>query len=223
VTQALEQGQAARLWLSPQVHAVGVEADLVLLDIASDAYFCLADAVQYLRLGPGGAIEAHPPQAAEDLLQAGLLVTVSDGVERNRPPPIRRGLSLAPPSVSPSAMSAALAANLEAAHALQHLSFAEILALAGPLSSEGLVAPSAALITEASRFARMAPWLPRSGLCLMRSLQQRLYLQRRGLAAAWVFGVRTWPFEAHCWLQAGDLVLDDTPEHAGAYTPILVV
>ena len=42
-------------------------------------------------------------------------------------------------------------------------------------------------------------------------------------AAVWVFGVRTWPFSAHCWLQIGDAVLDDDPERVGIYPPILAV
>jgi len=213
------------LWLAPQVHAVSIASDIVFLDIGSDAYLCLADAAQYLRLGPGGRIEADPPQAATDLLEAGLLATQSAGTRHMTPAPepVARGLEPAKAALSASAIGAAIIANARAASAIRHLSFVEILALAGTLSQEVLVAPSAALIEECSRFARMAPWLPREGLCLMRSLQQRLYLARRGLSAAWVFGVRTWPFEAHCWLQAGDIVLDDTPEHAGSYTPILVI
>ncbi|PIB92434.1 hypothetical protein CSW62_13195 [Caulobacter sp. FWC2] len=219
-----ETGETAMaLWLAPQVHAVRIASDIVFLDIASDAYLCLADAAQYLRLGPGGRIEADPPQAATDLLEAGLLASQGAGTRHIAPAPVVRGLEPAKAALSAGAVGAAIAANARAAHAIRHLSFVEILALAGTLSEEVLVGPSAALIEDCSRFARMAPWLPREGLCLMRSLQQRLYLARRGLSAAWIFGVRTWPFEAHCWLQAGDVVLDDTPEHAGSYTPILVI
>lgn len=223
MTRAVEVQEAAQLWLSPQVHAVGIEEDLVFLDIASDAYLCLADAAQYFRIGPDGRINADPPQAADDLLEAGLLTTHGRDIRRLRPPPIARGLPVATPSLSASAIGAAIRSNFKAARAIQRLPFADILDLAEPLDTTTLVSPSSTLIDESCRFARMAPWLPRQGLCLMRSLQQRLYLQSRGLSAAWVFGVRTWPFEAHCWLQAGDSVLDDTPEHAGAYSPIFVI
>ena len=48
-------------------------------------------------------------------------------------------------------------------------------------------------------------------------------LRRAGQNAAWVFGVRTWPFSAHCWLQIGDAVLDDDPERVSRYTPIMVL
>jgi hypothetical protein len=46
-------------------------------------------------------------------------------------------------------------------------------------------------------------------------------LHAKGLDAHWVFGVRTWPFQAHCWLQCEDLVLDDQPDRVRAFTPIM--
>jgi hypothetical protein len=35
-----------------------------------------------------------------------------------------------------------------------------------------------------------------------------------------VFGVRTHPFEAHCWLEKDRVILDDTVEHVRWFTPI---
>jgi hypothetical protein len=49
------------------------------------------------------------------------------------------------------------------------------------------------------------------------------FLAARGLAADWVFGVRTWPFSAHCWVQAGGIVLNDTVERVAPYRQILRV
>jgi hypothetical protein len=223
VTPTVRDLGLQRLWLAPDVHAVAIETDVVFLDIAADAYLCLADAAACLRMQPDGAIIIDPPRAADELLAAGLLSTTPALTSPSLAPAIARGLPVARPSLTPRTVQAALAANAKASAAIRGLTFTDILALAGGLDEAALSAPSNALLEEAARFARMAPWLPRDGLCLMRSLQQRLYLTRRGLSAAWVFGVRTWPFEAHCWLQAGDVVLDDTAEHAGAYTPILVV
>jgi hypothetical protein len=39
----------------------------------------------------------------------------------------------------------------------------------------------------------------------------------------WVFGVQSRPFAAHCWLQLGGVVLNDTVDHVKRYTPIMVV
>jgi hypothetical protein len=36
-----------------------------------------------------------------------------------------------------------------------------------------------------------------------------------------VIGVKLNPFAAHCWLQVGDVVLNDLPERVAAFTPIL--
>ena len=215
------------LWLAPKVRAVRVEADIVFLDIAADAYLCLVGAGEHLDLGADGAVAAHPPQAADDLIVAGLLTAEASGplcaADRIHPPRVARGLEGEGGPVRARAFLGAAWANGRAAKAIAQQPFAQVLALAGPLDPRALEPPSPALLVEAGRFARMAPWLPHAGLCLMRSLQQRLYLTTRGHGVAWVFGVRTWPFEAHCWLQAGDVVLDDTPGRVRGFTPILVV
>lgn len=208
-----------QLWLAPKVRAARVETDIVFLDIASDAYLCLAGAAGDLHLSSGDRIELGAPQIAAELMEAGLVVSQA----RPGAPSVARGLIERPFRVTPAALFAAVRANAAAAKAIADLPFEQVLALAGPLDRAALEAPSPALLAESARFARMAPWLPRAGLCLMRSLQQRLYLARRGHGVAWVFGVRTWPFEAHCWLQAGDVVLDDVPARVAGFTPILVV
>jgi hypothetical protein len=59
--------------------------------------------------------------------------------------------------------------------------------------------------------------------CLYDSLALLEYLARHGIHADWVFGVQTRPFAAHCWVQHGDIVLNDTVEHVRGYTPIMVV
>ncbi|WP_312062938.1 lasso peptide biosynthesis B2 protein [Brevundimonas sp.] len=59
--------------------------------------------------------------------------------------------------------------------------------------------------------------MPLSGLSVARVLASR------GRGATWVFGVRTWPFSAHCWLQVGDVLLDDDLDRVALYTPIMAV
>ena len=61
---------------------------------------------------------------------------------------------------------------------------------------------------------------PFAGACLRQSFFGRSFLRARGFEAVWVVGVRTWPFEAHCWLQHGDVVLNDGAERVVAFTPI---
>jgi Transglutaminase-like superfamily len=59
--------------------------------------------------------------------------------------------------------------------------------------------------------------------CLFDSLVLIELLARNHLFPVWLFGVATNPFRAHSWVQAGDRVLNDTPERVSRFTPILAV
>jgi hypothetical protein len=88
---------------------------------------------------------------------------------------------------------------------------------ASPLDAE-----RAAKLVEA--FARYRVFLFSSkDECLYDSLALLEYLARHGIYPDWVFAVQTRPFAAHCWVQHGDLVFNDTVEHVSGYTPIMVV
>jgi hypothetical protein len=59
--------------------------------------------------------------------------------------------------------------------------------------------------------------------CLYDSLVMLHFLKWYGVRPRWVFGVRTKPFAAHCWLQYKNVVLNDTVEHACSFTPVMIV
>lgn len=59
--------------------------------------------------------------------------------------------------------------------------------------------------------------------CLLRSLALREILSRNGYRSQLVFGVKLHPFEAHCWLQRDDQVINDTLEQIGLFVPIKTV
>jgi hypothetical protein len=93
--------------------------------------------------------------------------------------------------------------------------------LLGPKASP-LDAERARKLVEA--FARYRVFLFSSkDECLYDSLALLEFLARYGIYADWVFGVQTRPFAAHCWVQHGDIVFNDTVEHVRGYTPIMVV
>ena len=79
------------------------------------------------------------------------------------------------------------------------------------------------LLAQARLFNAVLPWSPVQGACLFQATLLLEFLAARGLAADWVFGVRTWPFSAHCWVQAGGAVLNDTVERVAPYRQILRV
>jgi hypothetical protein len=82
---------------------------------------------------------------------------------------------------------------------------------------------SDASVTIASRFRRARAWVPIKPSCLQDSLALHRWLGRFGAGADLVIGVKLYPFAAHCWLQAGDILLNDAPETVAAFTPILTV
>jgi hypothetical protein len=88
-------------------------------------------------------------------------------------------------------------------------------------AAEGLM--SAKLVRRSLVFRRLLPWSPVQEACLFQAALLLEFLRQAGLTADWVFGVRTWPFGAHCWLQAGPTVLNDTVDRVTAFDPIMVV
>jgi hypothetical protein len=76
-------------------------------------------------------------------------------------------------------------------------------------------------LTKVFNFLR--PFFPRNYLCLFDSLALIEFLAYYHLFPTWVFGVRPEPFEAHCWVQTNDLVLNDTVEHLSVFIPIMTV
>jgi hypothetical protein len=74
-----------------------------------------------------------------------------------------------------------------------------------------------------SVFSALRPIYPRDYLCLFDSLAFLEFLSAYGLFPTWVFAVTSDPFTAHCWVQQGDVVLNDSVERASGYVPIMTV
>jgi Transglutaminase-like superfamily len=72
-------------------------------------------------------------------------------------------------------------------------------------------------------FDSLRLFYPRPYLCLFDSLALVNFLARFDMYPDWVFGVMSDPFEAHCWVQSGNVVLNDTIERVSAFTPIMYV
>jgi len=227
VSDRVGAGAAAVDWrLSPRVHGVAIGQDLVLLDVEADAYFCLVDAGSCVEVGSGGAVDVSDETVRQSLVEAGL---IDRGPPRPAPAlaPARREVEAAAPAkVDAETLVRLLRAAWTARRHLRSRSFGELLAWAAARRTDPaplVPAPSPALLAEAARFAALRVWAPFDGACLARSYMALRYLRLCGHDAWWVIGVRTWPFSAHCWLQAGDVVLDDTAARVMPYRPILVV
>lgn len=213
------------LWLADGVRGVMIDEDAVFLDVASNAYFCLPAIAAALRID-GQALAVSVDPLAEDLLAAGLA---------SRAPPVEPSVSVAPPRRTARAVLESLPANQRQRPAPRHWRAAiaagfqnardERRAFADRLPvprGERAGAAGAGLLADLDAFRTLSPWLPFDGVCLYRSGLLRRYLVSLGHQVDWVFGVRTWPFAAHCWLQVDDLALDDEAERLIAYHPIMV-
>lgn len=75
----------------------------------------------------------------------------------------------------------------------------------------------------ARRFKQHRSLVPLAGKCLPDSLAFLQFAARRGHFPNLVFGVEAWPFAAHCWVQDGDVVLNDVVDHARSFSPILTI
>lgn len=88
---------------------------------------------------------------------------------------------------------------------------------AAPLTGNALV-PLLAAFTTIRQFIYTA-----ADACLFDSLATLHYLAHWNSYPNWIFGVRTQPFSAHCWVQQGGVVINESVHRILSFTPIMVV
>lgn len=210
--------------LKPTVYAALVDEHLVLLNVAADAYSCLPRGD--LELGDDGmTLACRDPGIVGDLLAAGL-AEQAPGVRepRRRSPAARRSaLRTHYPPPGATELRDGAVALLDLLRRYRGRSFAQILETVRQRPAAPRANGPQDPFELVDRFHGWVPYAPISGKCLLRSFLLLRLLHRYGHDAIWVFGVTTWPFEAHCWLQVDDVVLDDELDRVAAYTPILVL
>lgn len=79
------------------------------------------------------------------------------------------------------------------------------------------------LLSLLSTFKSLRLLYPRPYLCLFDSLALVEFLAMYRIFPTWVFGVRGEPFNAHCWVQHDELLLNDSPSRVVEFTPIMTV
>lgn len=216
----------------------------VFLDLRSDRYLCTARDVL---APPSTCARPYPPHdglaeqyatpttadAAQELVRAGLISATQEGCKELVP------TELAPPSSSLAKTSGSagqqllvqatwrfLLASARADIQLRHRTLAQVVhgvrqhrsrTIANRPAGKPLVSTLVAI------FNRIRPLYPRNYLCLFDSLAMLEFLSGYHVYPRWIFGVRVEPFEAHCWLQDKDSVLNDTVERVGTFAPIMIV
>lgn len=208
---------------APGIFVAALSPDLVLLDLATDDYICLAGVSSCLERAPDGRLLAATPALAREFMTTGLFVMAPEAgppVETIvRPVRTTRTMEGARPRWNDRRDFA-----LSLLHARRRFPGQPVRSLMDRATElRPNLRPGSDPVQRSVLFDRWLPWVPGQGQCLYRAFTLLDFLRRDGVDARWVFGVRTWPFGAHCWLQSGDLLLDDDLDRVSLYTPIMVV
>lgn len=209
------------------------EEQVVLMDVASNTYVMLPPslAASFERLCSPEPLDDRDAQPLEKLIRTGIIAQQkTDGVLVPCSLPVEpvRGFEEQDRlGWSTHDMLRAILALGRTRHLLHHHDFAGTLArIRERKHGSGVVMAAGEdhrALQIASTFDRLNALVTRHDQCLLRSLAMIDCLLANGVRANLVFAVATRPFRAHCWVQHGDLVLNDTLEGIGNYTPILVI
>jgi hypothetical protein len=215
-----------------------IDGHLIFLDVAQDRYFKLTGVLEKA-MRRFQSHEDVAPTMVESLVAARILIEVSNPEARSARADIQRPVCSAleqPSAVAGQRIDMAIAfeviaivwsthhqlktcalkVNLDKASAYRDRK-TDAAEDATPAATKGR------LLQANGQFARARRYVPIEPTCLLDSLSLLRFLSRRRLPANIVFGVAPEPFTAHCWVQAGDMALNETLSDANAHTPIMKV
>lgn len=69
-------------------------------------------------------------------------------------------------------------------------------------------------------YHQLRPILPKSRVCLYDTLTFYYFCRFYGSSPTIVFGIAGDPFDAHCWAQSGNVILNDVPQNILNFSPI---
>jgi hypothetical protein len=209
--------------LSEFAYGVVIGPDAILLDVRADRYHAMVGAAAD-KDGPIPSAETGQhlvPEAWTALIEAGLaswgsgrgfsdlhrpehaLVLAEDICERS---PLRDSVDL---------VVAIMTARWRMRKGLPCRSY-------HPTRSAPDGGTLAALHLAMTALRRIILFIPTPRRCLPASLITAVFLARRGVTTQIVFGVRSYPFEAHCWVEHDGVVVDDDLDKVCAFLPIVV-
>ncbi|WP_198351105.1 lasso peptide biosynthesis B2 protein [Flavisphingomonas formosensis] len=205
------------------LRAAAIGDHLVIMDLAANSYVCVAGA-----LIPASddtpLIERINEATRLALIEDGVLVAkAEDGLEAADLPayPTRDLPFEMPPAWPGLATTVELLARIVLAQGARR--FPSPARWLRRLNSKDRfdVLPEAEIVWRVRQVQSAALYLPGMSGCLVNSMVLHGLLRSRGARTRWVFGVRLHPFEAHCWVQWRDLVLNDRVEHVRWFTPVV--
>lgn len=234
----------ASYFLSPHVHLCVAGKQVVLLDLERDKYLsleCAHPVGRWVRGWPVPVAADSVAPAGEPengmlakMISQGLLV--ADSTKGKEAAPVvtqqpRAALVEYDLNVRPCTNLAQLwslfGAYTAARWSLRHRPIKTVVEAAGLRASRagsGRPVDLATVRPLVTAFFHLRPWFYTArNACLLDSLTLVNFLARYGVFPRWVFGVKTDPFYAHCWVQQGEYVFNDTADYVRGFSPILVV
>lgn len=237
------------LHLPAHVSVCATEDTFVFLDLRADKYFsisqadgaCLKGLVagwppsadEQTSAGSNRANASTVQRIADNLCQNGLLTDMGPASEsdvESLPTPNETVLTALDSGFRPKlrlALIASVIATCIRAHYLMKTRTLEELAERTRVrrkrnEESGCEASTRAAIELAIAFHWIRPFLfTGQDRCLFDSFALVELLARHHMYPRWVFGVRTRPFGAHCWVQHGATILNCPVEQAKEFRPIL--
>ncbi|UIJ44794.1 lasso peptide biosynthesis B2 protein [Sphingomonas cannabina] len=202
----------------------------IFLDLDADRYFCLGDAAErsFARMIAGTPLDAADHHRLGALARRGLLLPAK--TDTTLPPtriaPIRRAIAEPPARAGNLAVARAAAALLRARLELRRRPLRRLI-MAVRRAKRGCAPPDGdgerRLAAIGGAFRRAAVLTGALDECLAVSLAIMRRSAAHGIAAELVLGVKLRPFQAHAWVQVGDLLVSDERDAVAPFTPILVV
>jgi hypothetical protein len=209
-----------------------VDGRLLFLDVLADRYFCLSASAEkcFLELVETGGRVADCEDVLDTLVSRGMLV------EAARPAPPKP--CTLPPLPEESVLDQPLprGSMRDAAGALGRLAAVrlrlKILGLARTLSAISVMKarlepapgnPDMLLRRTMAGFGRAAGIATILDNCLGQSIAIAHDMLARRLRPDVVLGVRLGPFNAHCWIQYENRLVNDRFDMVRTFTPILVI
>lgn len=205
----------------PHVKLASAGGDLVIFDMLQDEYLAIPrDSAANVLSALADEPHDHLDPALTELLESGLLVI---GHEHWRPHEGSPPAALPDPAPVARRYSIPLLVSFLLAAVQTYLSYKRGKAIASMQPKGSIAAASLSPDNMAAIIAQFT-WLrglvPGSGRCLIQSMLLIRFLGHLGIRPELVFGVRTHPFEAHCWVEWDAHVLNDSPDHVRWFTVI---
>lgn len=206
-----------------------IERHIVFLDLADDRYFSVPEETSAALLAEidGGRVGTNDGDL-KALVQRGFLYEAATGTSL-RPafsaPATHSTIDEAVPDFSVTDMLKALAGLGRSALRLKWRSLRAIVeeTRRRKISMQPCQGAYQRGIALAGGLRSLHTALGPNARCLLYSLALTDLLLSERIPPTLVFGVKLAPFSAHCWVQYGDCILNDSLEHSRLFTPILAV